>query len=134
MARAKPSWAICATFWSSVLVSGALVATTPIVVLVPGGAAAYASRIAVPIWADFVRRAATLRPPASFTAPADVSATTLCSVSHALPTDRCPTYEEYFKSGDSVPKERCLLHGGSLRDRFGRAIGGLFERLKRLFR
>ena len=35
MVRARPSWAICATFVASGLVSVALVATTPMVVLAP---------------------------------------------------------------------------------------------------
>jgi penicillin-binding protein 1A len=98
------------------------------------GEEAYAARIAVPIWADFVRRAARLRPPGIFTPPPDVDAVELCSISHAVPTDRCPTYEEYFKAGDIVPEARCPLHLGSLRERIGRAIGGLFDRIRKLFR
>lgn len=98
------------------------------------GEEAYAARIAVPIWADFVRRAAGLRPPGTFTPPPAVDAVELCSISHAVPTDRCPTYEEYFKEGDIVPEARCPLHAGSLRERFGRAIGGLFDRIRRIFR
>lgn len=97
------------------------------------GEEAYAARIAVPIWADFVRRTASLRPPGTFTPPPDVDAVELCSISHAVPTDRCPTYEEYFKEGDIVPEARCPLHAGSLRERFGRAIGGLFDRIRRVF-
>jgi penicillin-binding protein 1A len=98
------------------------------------GEEAYAARIAVPIWADFMRRAARLRPPGTFTPPPDVDAVALCSISHAVPTDRCPTYEEYFKEGDVIPQERCPLHLGSLRERFGRAIGGLLDRIRRIFR
>jgi penicillin-binding protein 1A len=98
------------------------------------GEEAYASRVAVPIWADFVRRAAALRPAGTFTQPSDVDAVSLCSVSHALPRERCPTYEEYFKKGDGVPEARCPLHGSSLRERVGRAIGGLLERVRNLFR
>jgi penicillin-binding protein 1A len=100
----------------------------------PIGAEAYAARIAVPIWADFVRRAAALRPPGSFAPPPGVDAVALCRFSHVLPGDRCPTYEEYFKRGDLVPEERCPLHAGSLRERVGRALGGLFDRVRRLFR
>jgi len=98
------------------------------------GEEAYAARIAVPIWADFVRRAAKLRPPGTFTPPPEVDAVELCSNSHAVPTDRCPTYEEYFKKGDIVREARCPLHGGSLRERFGRAVGGLVDRIRRIFR
>ncbi len=98
------------------------------------GEEAYASRIAVPIWAEFMRRAAKLRPPGTFTPPRNVDAVELCSISHALPTDRCPTYAEYFKEGDLVPEARCPLHSGSLRERLGRAFGGLLDRVRRIFR
>jgi penicillin-binding protein 1A len=98
------------------------------------GEEAYASRIAVPIWADFVRRVARLRPPGAFTPPHEADAVELCSISHVLPTDRCPTYEEYFKKGDIVPDAKCPLHGGTLRERVGRAIGGLVDRIRRIFR
>ncbi len=100
----------------------------------PIGEEAYAARIAVPIWADFVRRAVALRPPGAFEEPSDVSEVELCSVSRALPSDRCPTYTEWFKEGDLVPEERCPLHFGSLRERLGRALDGLLERIRRLFR
>jgi hypothetical protein len=80
-----------------------------------------------------VRRAVKLRAPGSFTPPPGLDTVELCSVSHELPTDTCPTYTEYFKGGDVVPHERCPLHLGSLRERFGRAIGGLFDRVRRLF-
>lgn len=100
----------------------------------PIGEEAYAARIAVPIWADFVRRAVALRPPGAFTPPPGISAVELCSVSHAVPTGGCPTYEEFFKAGDAVPDVRCPLHYGSLRERLGRAIGGIVDRIRRLFR
>jgi penicillin-binding protein 1A len=100
----------------------------------PIGEEAYAARVAVPIWADFVRRAARLRPPGAFSAPPGIEAVELCSVSHAVPTERCPTYEESFKEGDVVPAARCPLHAGSLRERFGRAIGGVLGRIRELFR
>ncbi|HWR98184.1 MAG TPA: transglycosylase domain-containing protein [Candidatus Methanoperedens sp.] len=99
----------------------------------PIGEEAYAARIAVPIWADFARRAARLRPPGAFAAPAGIREVALCAVSRAVPTDGCPTYLEQFKEGDAVPEGICPLHPGSLRQRIGRAIGGLVERIRRLF-
>jgi penicillin-binding protein 1A len=99
----------------------------------PIDAEAYAARVAVPIWADFARRAAKLRPPGDFAPPGGIREVALCSVSHALPTDGCPTYLEQFKEGDAVPEERCPLHPGSLRQRLGRALGGLADRIRRLF-
>ena len=98
------------------------------------GEEAYAARVAVPIWADFVRQAARLRPPGTFAPPSGIRSAALCSISRAVPTDRCPTYLEQFKGGDEIPEERCPLHAGSLRQRVGRAIGDLIDRVKRLFR
>jgi penicillin-binding protein 1A len=100
----------------------------------PIGEAAYAAQVAVPIWTDFVRRAAPLLPPADFSPPSAITAVALCAISHAVPTDRCPSYQEFFKQGDSVPEERCPLHTGSLRERLGRSVRWLFERIRRLFR
>jgi membrane peptidoglycan carboxypeptidase len=99
----------------------------------PIGEEAYAARIAVPIWADFARRAARLRPAGSFSPPGGVREVPLCSVSRAAPTDGCPTYLEQFKEGDAVPEERCPLHPGSLRQRIGRALGGIVDRIRGLF-
>ena len=99
----------------------------------PIGAEAYAARIAVPIWADFARRAVKLRPADWFAPPDGIREVALCAVSRAHPTEGCPTYLEQFKKGDAVPEERCPLHPGSLRERIGRALGGLAERVRRLF-
>jgi len=101
----------------------------------PIGPGAYAARVAVPIWADFVRRAEAARPPAGeFEPPSGVQSMELCAISHDLPSDRCPTYQEYFKKGDDVPAERCPLHPGSFRQRLGRALGGLVDRIRGIFR
>ncbi|HEY5998718.1 MAG TPA: transglycosylase domain-containing protein, partial [bacterium] len=99
----------------------------------PIGPEAYAARIAVPIWAEFARRAVKLRPPAVFAAPDGIDEVALCSISHVAPTDGCPTYLEQFKKGDAVPEELCPLHAGSLRQRIGRAVGGLIDRIRRFF-
>jgi 1A family penicillin-binding protein len=93
------------------------------------GTEAYAARVAVPIWADFMKRTAQALPPREFTIPAGLQAEELCSVSYLKPVDGCPTYTEYFKDGDAIPSERCPLHQGSLKQRAARAIEGVFRSL-----
>jgi len=99
----------------------------------PIGEGAYAARVALPIWTAFMRQAAAFLPPGDFTAPPDLQAIELCSVSFEKPSDRCPIYIEHFKEGDVVPQRPCPLHGGSLRQRVGRAVGGFFERVRGFF-
>ena len=76
---------------------------------------------------------ARLRPPGSFAPPDGINEDALCAVSRTAPTDGCPTYPEQFKKGDAVPEELCPLHPGSLRERIGRALGGVVDRLRRFF-
>lgn len=88
------------------------------------------ARIALPIWADFMRRAAQALPAAQrFEAPEAMRSETLCRVSYLRPLDECPTYTEYFKAGDDIPSRPCPLHGGSIRQRLQRALGGLIDTL-----
>jgi len=105
----------------------------------PIGREAYAARIALPIWADFMKRAAPLRPPREFAVPSTVEGESLCRVSHLRPVESCPVYTEYFKEGDDKPSQLCPLHRGSLKqvavrtaDRIlrdiGRAVAGIFGR------
>ena len=93
----------------------------------PIGQDAYAARIAVPIWADFMKRTAQILPAQEFTVPDGLRAEEICSVSYLKPVDGCPTYTEYFKDGDSIPSERCPIHQGSLKQRAARAIEGFFR-------
>jgi penicillin-binding protein 1A len=93
------------------------------------GHEAYAARIALPIWADFMKRTATALPVSDFSVPAGLSATELCSVSYLRPVESCPTYVEYFKAGDTVPSERCAVHQGSLAQRAEKVVGGFFRAL-----
>lgn len=93
------------------------------------GRDAYASRVAVPIWADFMKRIAKTHPAAEFPVPSDIEPVTLCSVSHQQPVKGCPTYVEYFKAGDQVPTERCAIHQGSFEERTARAVSGFFKSL-----
>jgi penicillin-binding protein 1A len=99
----------------------------------PIGEGAYAARVALPIWSAFMRRAAAVMPPGEFEPARDLQATELCSVSFETPSDRCPTYTEHFKAGDIVPKRPCPIHSGSVRQRIGRAVSGLFERVRSFF-
>ena len=80
-----------------------------------------------------MRRAAAVLPPGDFTVPPELQAVELCSVSFERPSERCPTYIEHFKAGDLVPQRPCPIHGGSLRQRVGRAVGGFFERVRGFF-
>ena len=100
---------------------------------------AYAARIAVPIWADFMRRVARQFPARSFAIPEGIRDVELCSVSHLRPVDGCPVYTEYFKDGDDVPSQLCPIHPGSLKQtaelavmgvlrRFGQELWGIFRR------
>jgi 1A family penicillin-binding protein len=97
----------------------------------------YGARIALPIWADFMRRTERLLPAEDFEAPPELEPVELCRLSFARPLADCPRYTEYFKDGDALPTARCTLHRGSFEDRAGRALDGLLRglgrRLKRIF-
>jgi penicillin-binding protein 1A len=97
----------------------------------PIGREAYGARIALPIWADFMKRAAVARPPAEFAVPEGLDAVELCNVSYLRPVDECPVYTEYFKDGDSVPREHCPIHRGTLKQRAARAVEGMLRSLGR---
>ena len=85
---------------------------------------AYGARYALPIWADFMTRAARVRAPAEFERPAGLAEETLCAISYRKPVDGCPIYTEYFKEGDDVPSRLCTLHRGSIRQRLTRTFQG----------
>jgi penicillin-binding protein 1A len=103
------------------------------------GPDAYGARVALPIWADFMKRASRILPPREFIVPSTVDEELLCSVSHLKPVDGCPVYTEYFKDGDDRPSQLCSVHRGSFEqvvartaDRvlreIGRAVIGIFGR------
>jgi 1A family penicillin-binding protein len=89
-----------------------------------GGAGA---RVALPIWADFMRRTAHLLPARAFSPPADLRGEELCRISYMRPVEGCPTYVEYFKDGDDIPSRLCNIHTGNLKERTQRAIEGFFK-------
>ena len=98
------------------------------------GREAYGSRYALPIWADFMRRAARVRRPAPFERPAGLQEEVLCRVSYLRPVDGCPVYTEYLKRGDEAPGRLCPLHRGSLRQRVTRTIDSWAAELARRIR
>ena len=97
----------------------------------PIGREAYGARIALPIWAEFMKRSARALPPGEFAEPDGLRAQELCSVSYLRPVDDCPVYTEYFKEGDKVPSAMCPVHRGSVKQRTARAVEGLLRGLGR---
>jgi membrane carboxypeptidase/penicillin-binding protein len=85
--------------------------------------------VALPIWADFMKRVASRLPAPDFDVPPGLQAEDLCSVSYLQPVDGCPVYREYFKAGDAIPSQSCPVHRGSLKQRAARAVEGLFRLL-----
>ncbi|HMF95451.1 MAG TPA: PBP1A family penicillin-binding protein [Vicinamibacterales bacterium] len=90
---------------------------------------AYGARVALPIWADFMKRVAKELPAREFPVPSEVHAEELCNVSYVQPVEGCPTYTEYFKDGDAIPSQLCPIHRGTLKQRATRAIEGFFRGL-----
>ncbi len=101
----------------------------------PIGREAYGSRYALPIWSDFMRRAARLRVPREFADPGGLREEALCRISYLKPVEGCPVYNEYFKEGDDVPGRMCPIHQGSVKQRVQRAVEGFFSGMgKRILR
>jgi membrane carboxypeptidase/penicillin-binding protein len=93
------------------------------------GREAYGARIALPIWADFMKRAAQFRPAMEFEMPDGLEAVELCNVSYLRPVEDCPVYTEYFKMSDRVPTQLCPIHRGTLKQRAARVVEGFFRSL-----
>ena len=98
------------------------------------GRDAYGSRYALPIWADFMQRAARVRPARVFERPAGLEEEALCAITYVKPVDGCPLYTEYFKEGDDVPGRLCTLHQGSIRQRVTRTVQGWMAEMGRRVR
>ncbi len=102
------------------------------------GPAAYGARYALPIWSDFMRRAARRRSAGAFAVPSGLHDEQLCQVSYLRPVEGCPVYSEHFKAGDDVPTRLCPIHKGSVKQRVRRVfegvLSGIGERLKGIFR
>ena len=86
----------------------------------------YGATYALPIWADFMSKAARFRKPEPFRTPTTVDAMRLCRVSHMVPRESCPTYTEYFKYADLVPDDKCNVHRGPSA---AEVIGGIFSQI-----
>jgi membrane carboxypeptidase/penicillin-binding protein len=93
------------------------------------GREAYGARVALPIWAEFMKRVSSRLPPADFAVPESLRVEDLCSVSYLRPVEGCPVYHEYFKTGDVVPSQLCTIHQGNLKQRATRAVEGIFRSL-----
>jgi penicillin-binding protein 1A len=102
------------------------------------GRDAYGARYALPIWADFMRRASRRRSPEAFEQPAGLREEQLCRVSYLRPVEGCPVYTEYFKEGDEIPSKLCTIHQGTVKQRVQRALegflSGLGRKLKGIFK
>jgi penicillin-binding protein 1A len=98
------------------------------------GRDAYGARYALPIWADFMQRAAKVRPPAAFERPTGLQEEALCAITYHKPVDGCPLYTEFFKDGDQIPDRMCRLHPGSIRQRVSRTIQGWMDEVGRQVR
>ena len=84
------------------------------------------ARVALPIWADFMRRTAQRLPAHAFEPPSDLRSEELCHISYLRPVEGCPTYTEYFKDGDDIPSRLCTIHQGNIKQRVQRAVQGIF--------
>ena len=92
---------------------------------------AYGARYALPLWSDFMRRAARRRVPQPFNAPPGLQDQELCSVSYVRPVEGCPVYTEHFKERDDVPSRLCTVHKGTVKQRVRRAFEGLLSNIGR---
>jgi membrane carboxypeptidase/penicillin-binding protein len=95
---------------------------------------AFGARYALPIWADFMQRAAATRRPRAFERPSGLHDEVLCAISYQRPVDGCPLYTEHFKEGDDVPDRLCPLHRGSIRQRVTRTVQGWAREVGRSIR
>jgi 1A family penicillin-binding protein len=95
------------------------------------------SRVALPIWSTFMRRTAARLPAPPIDAPTTLTQEERCRVTFLVPVDGCPTYVEYLKEGDDAPRQLCMVHRGSIKQRAQRAIQGVLrgigEGLKGIF-
>jgi penicillin-binding protein 1A len=102
----------------------------------PIGPDAYGARVALPIWADFIRRSAL--PAEEFSAPTTLEDVALCRISYLRPVDGCPVYTEYFKEGDAIPRQMCPVHRGNLKQQARRVLDdvlrGVGRRVRDIFR
>jgi membrane carboxypeptidase/penicillin-binding protein len=99
--------------------------------IIAGGTGA---RVALPIWADFMRRTARRLPAEAFPVPSGLESREMCRVSYLRAVQSCPTYTEYFKEGDDVPSKLCPLHEGTLKQETQRVVQGVLSGIGRAIR
>ena len=87
--------------------------------------------MALPIWAEFMRRTAQRLPARPLAPPASLHGHELCRISYQRPVEGCPTYTEYLKEGDDVPTRLCTLHPGSFKQQAERAVQGVLSAIGR---
>jgi len=117
--------------FSSSIVVGVWVGLDQPATISPSG---YGSRVALPIWSDFMRRAVRYRPPRPISPPASLRQIPLCRESFLQPMQMCPRYIEYFKEDDEVPGAQCPIHAGTFEERLERSVEGFFRSLGRRLR
>ena len=89
------------------------------------------ARVALPIWADFMKRVSGRLPAEPFAPPPNLRSEELCLISYQRPVEGCPTYLEHFKDGDDIPSRLCTVHSGNLKQQVQKAVQGLFGALGR---
>ena len=99
--------------------------------IISGGTGA---RVALPIWADFMRRTARRLPAESFVVPPGLESREMCRVSYLRAVQSCPTYIEYFKEGDDIPSKLCTIHEGTFKQEARRAVQGVLSGIGRAIR
>ena len=97
----------------------------------PIGSEAFGARIALPIWADFMRRVSRTLPGDEFPVPSGLRQVELCRVSYLRPVESCPTYFEFFKEGDDIPRRLCPIHQGNFKQEARRVLDGVLSRVGR---
>ena len=95
----------------------------------PIGREAYGARVALPIWADFMKRVARALPPAEFAVPEGLQAEELCSVSYLRPVDGCPVYTRVLQGRRRDPDRSCARFTAARSSSGPRARRGLFRSL-----
>jgi penicillin-binding protein 1A len=89
---------------------------------------AYGARVALPIWADFMKRVAQTLPPGDFQAPP--ASTSKSSVAcRTCGRRRVPDLCRILQGRRQVPSQLCTVHRGSLKERTAHAVGGFFRSL-----
>jgi membrane carboxypeptidase/penicillin-binding protein len=95
---------------------------------------AYGARVALPIWADFVRNTERRLAPQSFKVPPSVTGYALCRQSYQRAVKDCPAYTEYLKHGDEAPRQKCERHRGGLGREIDRAIDSIVREIGKAIR